>query len=156
MHQSVRNRVVGKKKMANLFADIGDVAIVAEGVVEIAVPVVSVVSKSNTKRIGNCGRKRKDDGELPSNKLKKAAHGADSFLEYQEACSTEATASSILIRDENISYSGAAKLMQARLIEKGAADHGAAATADVDDAPVANAHANADADDACSDVDASA
>ena len=44
--------------MANMFADICDVTIVVEGVVETVVPLVSVVSKSNTKRIGNCGRKR--------------------------------------------------------------------------------------------------
>ena len=59
VHQSVRNRVLGKNRMANIFADIGDVTIAAEVVVETVVHVVSVVSKSNTSRIGNCGRKRK-------------------------------------------------------------------------------------------------
>ena len=91
VHQSIRNRVLGKKKMANMFPDIGDVTITAEGVVGSVVHVVNVVgvvSKSNTKRVGNCWRKRKDDGDLPSNKLKKTAHGAGSFLEYQEACMT--------------------------------------------------------------------
>ena len=78
---------MGKKKMADMFADIGDVTIVVEGVVETVVPD-SEVSKSNKKRIGNCGRKRKEDGELPFNKLKKAVHGADNILEYQEACKT--------------------------------------------------------------------
>ena len=64
VHQSSRNRVLGKKKMANMFADIGDVTIVAEGVVETVVPVVTLVgvaSKSNAGRVGNCGRKRKED-----------------------------------------------------------------------------------------------
>ena len=79
--------MLGKKKMANIIADIGDVTVAAEGVVETLVPA-SDVSKLNIKRIGNCGRKRKEEGELPSNKLKKAAHGADSLLEYQEACKT--------------------------------------------------------------------
>ncbi len=60
-----------------------DITVAAEGVVETVVIVVDVASldlKSNAKRIGNCGRKRAYDGELPSNKLKKAAHGAASFL----------------------------------------------------------------------------
>ena len=52
------------------------------------VNVVGVVSNSNTKRVGNYGRKRKDGGDLPSNKLKKTSQGASSFLEYQEACRT--------------------------------------------------------------------
>jgi hypothetical protein len=41
VHPSVRNRVLGKKKMANVFADLGDDTNVAEGVVETVVPVVS-------------------------------------------------------------------------------------------------------------------
>jgi len=119
MHQSVRNCVMGKKHMANLFPDLGDVIVTAEGVVETVVPIVNVGSKSNTKCVGTCGRKCKDDGELPSTKLKKATHGAGSFLEYHKACRAEASATSILIRDENVSYRGAAKLMQSRLIAKG-------------------------------------
>jgi hypothetical protein len=101
--------VIIKKKMANMFPDIGDVTITAEGVVEIVVHVANVVSKSNTKRVGNCGRKRKDDGELPSKKLKKTAHGASVFLEYQETCKTKATTTCILIRDENVPCRGAAR-----------------------------------------------
>ena len=75
--------MIKKTKMANMFPDdIGDITITAESVVETVVHVANVVSMSNTKRAGNCGRKRKDDGELPSNKLKKTAHGAISFFEY--------------------------------------------------------------------------
>ncbi len=76
---------MGTKKMSNMVACIGDVTIAAEGVVETVVNVfdaVGLASKSNIKRVGNCGRKRKDDGELPSTKLKKAAPGAASFLKY--------------------------------------------------------------------------
>jgi len=123
LHQSARNRVLGKKKMTDMFDDIGNVTIVAEGVVETVVPVLREVSKSNTKRIGNCGRKRKEDGELPSNKLKKTTHGASSFLEYQEVCKTEAVAASIRIRDANVSYRGAAKSMKAALMAKGVSLH---------------------------------
>jgi hypothetical protein len=123
VHQSVRNRVLGRKKMANVFPDIENVTIDAEGVVEtvrtLDVNVIGVQpSKSNAKRIGNNGRKRKEDGELPSNKLKKKSHGAESFIEYQEACKEEATATSLLIRDQHISYRGAAKSMQAALMAK--------------------------------------
>ena len=87
VHQSVRNRVLGRKKMANMFPDTDDVTVIAEGVVE-TVPrdgnVIGVPSfKSNANRIGNSGRKRKEDGELPSNKLKKKSHGADNFIENQ-------------------------------------------------------------------------
>ena len=39
-------------------------------------------NKSNNNRVGKCGRKRKDDAALPSNKCKQPAHGADSFLRY--------------------------------------------------------------------------
>jgi len=87
---------MGKKNMVNMFPDIGDVTVIAEGVVKTVVPVVNVVSKSNAARVGKCGRKRKDGGELPSNKFKKTSHGAGSFLEYQEACKTEATTASTL------------------------------------------------------------
>ncbi len=45
VHQSVRNRMLGKKKIANMFADMGEVTVAAEGVVETVVPVVSEVSK---------------------------------------------------------------------------------------------------------------
>ncbi len=107
---------MGKKKMADMFADIGDVTIVVEGAVETVVPVLSEVSKSNTKRIGNCGRKRKEDGELPSSKLKKTTHGASNFLECHEVCRIEATGASIRIRDANVSYRGAVKSMKAALM----------------------------------------
>ena len=43
------------------------------------VDVVSLDLRSNAKRIGNCGRKRAYDGELPSKKLKKAAHAPQCY-----------------------------------------------------------------------------
>ena len=55
VHQSVRNRVLGRKKMANMFPDTDDVTVIAEGVVETVVIVVEVVGlalKSNAKRAG--------------------------------------------------------------------------------------------------------
>jgi hypothetical protein len=106
--------------MSDMVAYIGDVTIAAEDVVEAAVTVVDVVGltlKSNDKHVGNCGRKRKDDGELASNKLKKATHGTANFLKCQEACKAEATATSIMARDHNISYWAAAKSMQRALME---------------------------------------
>jgi hypothetical protein len=45
--------------------------------------------KSNANRLGKCGRKRKDDAALPSNKRKQPAHGAQSFLRYQELVKVE-------------------------------------------------------------------
>jgi hypothetical protein len=112
-----------RKKMANVFPDKDHVTTDAEGVVEavrtLDVNVVGVQSsKSNAKRLGNSGRKRKEEGELPSNKLKRNAYGAESCIEYQEACKAEATAPSLLIRNQNISYRGAAKSMQAALMVK--------------------------------------
>jgi hypothetical protein len=80
--------VLGKKKMANMFPDIGKVTITAEGIVEIVmldVSVIGLASKPNAKQVSNSGRKRKDNGELSSNKLKKVAHSATSFLQYYEA-----------------------------------------------------------------------
>ncbi len=53
-----------------LLLQMSDVVIVAEpSVVEFIDDVVSA-TKSNTNRLGKCGRKRKDDDALPSNKLK--------------------------------------------------------------------------------------
>ena len=69
VQQSVRNRVLGRNKMLNMAANIGDVTLSAEDVVKTVVTVVGVVgetSKSNAKRVGNGGRKHKEDGELPS------------------------------------------------------------------------------------------
>ncbi len=42
--------------------------------------------------------KRKDHGELPSNRLKKHVRGDGNFLQYQTACKEEATAAYFLIR----------------------------------------------------------
>ncbi len=60
--------MLGKKKMANVSPDIGDATHIAEaGVLEtvvLGVTLVGVTSKSNAIRVGNCGRKRKDDVEL--------------------------------------------------------------------------------------------
>ena len=113
--------------MANMFPDIGNGTINAEGAVETVALDVNVIvvpsSKSNAKRIGNNGREHKEDGELPSNKLKKKSYGADNFIENQEACRTEAIAASLLIRDQHISYRGAAKSMQAALMAKGVSVH---------------------------------
>ena len=123
VHQSVRNRVLGKKKMLDMITYLGCVTTVAEVVVEASVYIDGVASKTNAKRVGQSGRKRKDDGELPSNRLKKHVRGADSFLRYQTACKAEATEASILIRDQNMSYRAAGKSMQAAPKEKGVLLH---------------------------------
>ncbi len=62
--------------------DIGNVTIVAEPLTLELVSVVNVSEKNNVNRVGKCGRKRKQNGVLPSNKLKKPTRGAGSFLEY--------------------------------------------------------------------------
>jgi hypothetical protein len=121
MHQSVRKRVFGMKKLSNMMCDLHDVRDVAEPLTVEPPTVVSDVGtpKNNVNRIGKCGRKRKEDGELPSNKLKKSTRGASSFLEYQALVKAETTTSSICIRDENFSYRLAGKSMQAALTEHG-------------------------------------
>ncbi len=47
------------------------------------VDAVGGAQKDNGNRVGKCGRKRKEDGALPSNKLKQPTRGAGSFLGYQ-------------------------------------------------------------------------
>jgi hypothetical protein len=86
VHQLVKNRVLGKKKMLDRIIDLGCVTIVVEGIVEPFVDVDGVSSKTNAKRIGKSGWKREDDGELPSNGLKKPVRGAGNVLQYQTAC----------------------------------------------------------------------
>jgi hypothetical protein len=46
------------------------------------VDAVGGSQKDNVNRVGKCGRKRKEDGALTSNKLKKPTRGAGSFIEY--------------------------------------------------------------------------
>ena len=105
VHQSVRNRVFGKKKLMEIVASTGDITIAASPlVVEVFNDVVIGENKSSANRLGNCGRKRKDDAALPSNKRKQPAHGAQSFLRYQELVKLESTAASLRVRDENWSY----------------------------------------------------
>jgi hypothetical protein len=119
VHQSIWNRVLGKKTLADNI------------VVEEHQPVVEVLNniddnnanKSNNNRVGKCGRKRKDDAALPSSKCKQPAHGADSFLRYQDLVKAESTATSILVRDENFSYLRAIKSMQATLNDNGVILH---------------------------------
>ena len=92
-------------------------------------PTVEVISdvgttpKNNGNRIGKCGRKRKEDGALPSNKLQKPTRGAGSFLDYQAFVKAESTAASIRVRDEKKSYLRAGKSMQAALMEHGVSLH---------------------------------
>ena len=119
VHQSVRNRVLDKTKIMS----IADVTVVATPNVTAVTEGISSSTKSNANRIGNCGRKRKEDFALPSNKLKKPTRGAGSWLQYQELCKTEATAASLLVRDQNYSHSRAGKSMQAALMENGVSLH---------------------------------
>jgi len=118
VHQSVRNRVLGKQERLNVMVILVDDA----DVVEVA-EVASSGSKTNVNRVGKCGRKRKEDGALPSNKLKKPSHGAASFLRHQELCKTEATVTSLLMRDEGLSNNAAGKSMQEALMESGVSLH---------------------------------
>jgi hypothetical protein len=92
--------------MANMFSGLGDVTITAEGVVE---TVADPASNSNAIRVGNSERKHKDDGELPSNKLKKVAHGTANFRQYQEACRAYTTATATMVQAKYIWYRAAAK-----------------------------------------------
>ena len=101
VHQSVRNRVIGKKKLTEIVASTGDITIVASPLVVEVFDGVVGENKSSANRLGNCGRKRKDDAALPSNKRKQPAHGADSFLRYQELVKAESAAASLRVRDEN-------------------------------------------------------
>ena len=90
--------MLGKKKMLDMITDLGYFIVVAEVVVEASIDVGGVASKTNAKRVGTSGWKRKDDGELPSNMLKKHVRGYDNFLQCQTACKEEATATYVLIR----------------------------------------------------------
>ncbi len=47
------------------------------------VDAVGGAHKDNDNRVGKSGRKRKEDGALLSNKIKKPTRGDGSFLEYQ-------------------------------------------------------------------------
>ena len=80
--------------------------------------VESDAAKSNAKRIGESGRKRKEDDAPPSNKLKKLTHGAGTFFVYQELCVEEPTGASILVRVQGFSFLCAGRATQAALIEK--------------------------------------
>ncbi len=115
VHHSVRNRVLAKQDRLIVMANLDDNAEVVE--------VASCGSKTNINRVGKCGQKRKEDGALPSNKLKKPTHGADSFLRYQKLCRTEATSSSLLMRAEGLSHRVAGKSMAAALMENGVSFH---------------------------------
>jgi len=66
-------------------------------------------NKSSVNRIGKCGRKRKGDAALPSNKRKQPAYDAHNFLWYQKFVKAESTASSLRVKDDNISYLRAGK-----------------------------------------------
>jgi hypothetical protein len=84
-----------------IVASTGDITIVASPlVVGFFNDVVIGESKLSANRLGNCGRKRKDDAVLPSNKRNQPAHGADSFLRYQELVKTESTTASLRVPDE--------------------------------------------------------
>ncbi len=67
VRQSIKNRVLGKEKMMSLLGDTADVTIVAVPTIMQVMKVESDAAKSNSKRIGKSGRKRKEDGALPSN-----------------------------------------------------------------------------------------
>ncbi len=70
MHQSVRNRVNGKKVMLNVMPEICDVTTDVEPPFVEVVDAVGGAQKVNDNRVGKqCGRKRKEDGALLSNKL---------------------------------------------------------------------------------------
>ena len=56
--------------MLSLLGDTGDVTIVGEPTILQVTDVENDdAAKSNSKRIGICWRKRKEDGELPSHKV---------------------------------------------------------------------------------------
>lgn len=123
VHHLVRNRVFGKMKLNAIMSTTGDTTVVAgPPVVEVFHNVVSE-KKSNANRLGKCGRKRKDDAALLSNKRKQPAHGADNFLRYQELVKAKSTASSLRVGDENWSYLRAGKSMQAALKENDVSLH---------------------------------
>ena len=84
---------------------------------------VGAAPTNNGNRIVNCGRKRKEDGALPSNKLQKPTRSADIFLEYQAFVKAKATAASIRVRDEFFPYLRARKSMQTALIERDVSQH---------------------------------
>jgi len=88
--------VLGKVKMLSVPGDTDDVTLVAEPTIMQVTDVESDAAKSNTRRIGKSGRKRKEDDPLPSNKLKKPTHGAGNFIVYQELCVEEETSSFVL------------------------------------------------------------
>jgi hypothetical protein len=79
--------------------------------------------KNSDKRIGKCGRRRKEDGALPSNKLKKPMRGANSFLEYQALVKAPATIASLFVRDQNYHVLSAGGSMQVTLMEHGVSIH---------------------------------
>jgi hypothetical protein len=83
--------------------EICDITTVVEPPFVEVVDAVGGAHKDNVNRIGKCGRKRKEDGALPSNKLKKLTRGDGNFLEYQSLVKANASAASLLGRDQNIS-----------------------------------------------------
>ena len=69
VHRSVSNRVIGKKQMSNILSDIRDVTTVANPPFLEVVNAVGGAQKRNANCLSKCGRKRKEDGALPSSKL---------------------------------------------------------------------------------------
>ena len=102
-----------------MVSDLGDVNIVAEPPTVEFVSVINVLPKNIINRIRKCGRKRKEDGSLLSNKLKKPTRGAGSFLEYQALVKAEATATYIRIRDDFFPSRLSGTSMQATLSKHG-------------------------------------
>jgi hypothetical protein len=80
--QSARNHFRGKQTIMVMVASIGDVPMVADPPSVEVFDVLGVAQKNIGNRIGKCGRERKENGALSSNKLKKPMRGAKSFLEY--------------------------------------------------------------------------
>ena len=85
--------------------EICDVRTVIEPPFVEVVDAVGGAQKGNGNRVGKqCGRKRKEDGALPSNKFKKPTRGAGSFLDYQAVVKVAvvvATAATIGVVDAN-------------------------------------------------------
>ncbi len=97
-----------------MMANMGDLIIVPEPhAVEVVDDIVNS-TKSNVRRFGKYGRKRKDDAALPSNKQKKPSHSADILPRYYGFVKAETTKASLSALDQNHCYHRTGKSVQAR------------------------------------------